>query len=160
MIRVKITIEDLEAAGACYEGVASFEEAYPNGLDIEWTVDEQRKLITGPCKRYIGWAVDHLLLPAFSVGAAAFNTPMSSPNKEAWLACLAIAARDEASIHQALVRGREEELAKLVQDMILGEAERTAALERARWGQVTERAKAVALVADALYAELYRRTRV
>lgn len=66
-------------------------------------------------------------------------------DKEAWLACLAIAARDEGSIQQALVR--------------LATFSRVEENDGVRWqsGEVP-RTRAIAIVADALYAELYGRT--
>ena len=70
MINVVLTYTELKKAGACEDGLEAFKSTYPNDLSIPWSGAEQKILITGPLRRYLGWARGLNLIPAVSLSGA------------------------------------------------------------------------------------------
>ena len=71
-----LTKEKLAEWDACSPGYKEFVEAYPNGLDVEWTQSTQVRLLrTCPVfRKYLfGWAVPGGFIPSFGMRYAIFT---------------------------------------------------------------------------------------
>lgn len=65
---MRITKQDLIDAGACREGVESFEAVLPEGWSGEWTRLAQEFVLGDPkLRKFWGWAVVHDLIPAYTM---------------------------------------------------------------------------------------------
>ena len=69
-ITVKVELRDLIAAHACQEGADLFAATYPDGYKTTWTPEAQKALITGPCRKFVGWAVRGNILPQINLAGA------------------------------------------------------------------------------------------
>ncbi len=73
MIRVTVTREELLKYEACEEGITAFDSLYPNGLDLEWTLETQVAIVKSELRKYLGWAADHRLIPTANLNGANLN---------------------------------------------------------------------------------------
>lgn len=64
---IKITAELLREHDACDPGLEDFEATYPDGLETEWTLEDQLAILRTPLRRWLGWAWQEGLLPAWSM---------------------------------------------------------------------------------------------
>ena len=70
-VYVKLTRAELVKSGACENGLAEFDEHYPEGVfEAEWTVEVMQQAVTGPLKQHVPWAVSRRLLPVVNFSRA------------------------------------------------------------------------------------------
>ena len=64
-MRVKITLKQLEACGACQDGIAAFLRLYPDGIvELDWSAETKLKLLLNPkVNEYLGWFAVRNLIP-------------------------------------------------------------------------------------------------
>ena len=68
---VRITKKLLEEKDACVEGLACFNAAFPNGIDLkDWTVEKQIEVLKSDLRKYIGWAFVRGIIPLWSMQGA------------------------------------------------------------------------------------------
>ena len=68
---VRITKKLLEEKEACAEGLACFNFAFPNGIDLkDWTVEKQIEVLKSDLRKYIGWAFVRGIIPLWSMQGA------------------------------------------------------------------------------------------
>jgi len=68
---VRITKKLLEEKDACAEGLACFNAAFPNGIDLkDWTVEKQIEVLKSDLREYIGWAFVRGIIPLWSMHGA------------------------------------------------------------------------------------------
>ena len=68
---MRITKKLLEEKDACVEGLACFNAAFPNGIDLkDWTVEKQIEVLKSDLRKYIGWAFVRGIIPLWSMQGA------------------------------------------------------------------------------------------
>ena len=68
---MRITKKLLEEKDACAEGLACFNAAFPNGIDLkDWTVEKQIEVLKSDLREYIGWAFVRGIIPLWSMHGA------------------------------------------------------------------------------------------
>ena len=69
---MKITIEQLKDANACWDGIDWFRENFGEAYEIsEWTPAQQAGILMDPAgRKFFGWAVRQKLIPAWSMAGA------------------------------------------------------------------------------------------
>ena len=68
---MRITKKLLEEKEACAEGLACFNFAFPNGIDLkDWTVEKQIEVLKSDLRKYIGWAFVRGIIPLWSMQGA------------------------------------------------------------------------------------------
>lgn len=77
---MRITVETFRPFRPCAEGVAAFQETYPDG--IEWTRDAQLAALLTDCRRWLGWAWRVGAVPLWSMCRANLTNTIGAPTNE------------------------------------------------------------------------------
>ena len=68
MIRITLSVHQLNKIGACIDGIQIFKKLYPSGrAAISWTPDAQIKILKSRLRQHLGWAVRENLIPTISL---------------------------------------------------------------------------------------------
>jgi uncharacterized protein YjbI with pentapeptide repeats len=69
-VQLKLTVQQLEDAAACDEGVALFREIFGEEGVADWTPEKQIEVLKGPLGKHLGWAFEQGLVPLWCLRGA------------------------------------------------------------------------------------------
>jgi hypothetical protein len=67
---LKLTVEQLEEAGGCDEGIKAFRDMFGDGVEVDWTPEKQIEILKSPLGKHLGWAFESKLIPLWSMARA------------------------------------------------------------------------------------------